>query len=142
MLKYPACVIVTAPSVLGLDLVRLAGYGVNHSLHIVIHRLHFSRMRNIRTTEVFDEWFDALRGRIAKRRIQARIDRLAMGNPGDWKPAGAPVSEMRIDHGPGYRVYYAQMGTVMVILLCGGYKSTQDADIRAAHEILLHLDLE
>jgi putative addiction module killer protein len=73
-------------------------------------------MLNIRTTEVFDAWFDGLRDRIAKRRIQARIGRLAMGNPGDWKP-GAPVNEMRIDHGPGYRVYYVQKGSVVVILV-------------------------
>lgn len=65
----------------------------------------------IRTTEFFDAWFDALQDRIAKRRIQARIDRLATGNPGDWKSVGAPVVEMRIDHGPGYRVYYVQRGS-------------------------------
>ncbi len=99
-------------------------------------------MLNIRTTEVFDAWFDGLRDRIAKRRIQARIDRLAMGNPGDWKPAGFPVIEMRIDHGPGYRIYYVQRGSVLVILLCGGDKSTQDADIRAAHGLVGQLDTE
>lgn len=70
------------------------------------------------------------------------IDRLAMGNPGDWKSADAPVSELRIDHGPGYRVYYVQRGTVLVVLLCGGDKSSQDADIRAAHKMLGHLDWE
>jgi putative addiction module killer protein len=99
-------------------------------------------MLNIRTTEVFDVWFDGLRDRMAKRRIQARIDRLAMGNPGDWKSAGSPVVEMRIDHGPGYRVYYVQKGAVLVILLCGGDKSTQEADIRAAHKMLADLDTE
>ncbi len=99
-------------------------------------------MLNIRTTEIFDDWFDGLRDPIAKRRIQARIDRLAMGNPGDWKSAGAPVVELRIDHGPGYRIYYVQKGSVLVILLCGGDKSTQDADIHAAHKMLAHLDTE
>jgi putative addiction module killer protein len=99
-------------------------------------------MLNIRTTEAFDAWFDGLRDRIAKRRIQARIDRLAMGNPGDWKPAGSRVNEMRIDHGPGYRIYYVQRGSELVILLCGGDKSTQDADIRAAHGLLGQLDTE
>nr|WP_309491436.1 type II toxin-antitoxin system RelE/ParE family toxin [Trinickia mobilis] len=103
---------------------------------------HTYPMLNIRTTEVFDTWFDGLRDRIAKRRIQARIDRLAMGNPGDWKSAGSPVVEMRIDHGPGYRVYYVQRGSVLVILLCGGDKSTQETDIRAAHKMLAHLDTE
>ena len=98
-------------------------------------------MLNIRTTDVFDVWFDGLRDRIAKRRIQARIDRLAMGNPGDWKSAGSPSNERRSDHGPGYRVYYVQRASVLVILLCGGDKSTQDADIRAAHKMLANLDM-
>jgi putative addiction module killer protein len=99
-------------------------------------------MLDIRTTEIFDAWFDRLNDRIAKRRIQARIDRLAMGNRGDWKSAGSPVMEMRIDHGPGYRVYFVQRGEVLVILLSGGDKSTQDADIRAAHGLLNSLDWE
>ncbi|AOJ77744.1 type II toxin-antitoxin system RelE/ParE family toxin [Burkholderia ubonensis] len=97
---------------------------------------------SIRTTEVFDTWFAGLQDRVARRRIQARIDRLATGNPGDWKSVGAPVVEMRIDHGPGYRVYYVQRGSAWVILLCGGDKSTQQADIRAAHAMLEHLDTE
>ena len=99
-------------------------------------------MLTIRTTEVFDVWFDGLRDRIAKRRIQARIDRLALGNPGDTNSAGAPITEMRIGHGPGYRVYYVQRGAVLVILLCGGDKSTQAADIKAAHKMLGNLDTE
>ena len=99
-------------------------------------------MLNIRTTETFDVWFDGLKDRMAKRRIQARIDRLAMGNPGDTNSAGAPVTELRIDHGPGYRVYYVQRGAVLVILLCGGDKSTQTADIKAAHKMLANLDTE
>ncbi|MDR5772403.1 MULTISPECIES: type II toxin-antitoxin system RelE/ParE family toxin [unclassified Caballeronia] len=97
---------------------------------------------NIRTTELFDDWFVALKDRIAKRRIQARIDRLASGNPGDTNSAGSPVIEMRIDHGPGYRVYYVNRGDVLVILLCGGDKSTQDRDIKSAHAMLPHLDME
>lgn len=97
---------------------------------------------SIRTTDVFDAWFAALTDRVARRRIQARIDRLSMGNPGDWKSAGSPIVEMRIDHGPGYCVYYARRETMWVILLCGGDKSTQQADIRAAHAMLERLDLE
>jgi putative addiction module killer protein len=97
---------------------------------------------NIRTTELFDDWFVALKDRIAKRRIQARIDRLASGNPGDTNSAGSLVIEMRIDHGPGYRVYYVHRGDVLVILLCGGDKSTQDRDIKSAHAMLPHLDME
>jgi putative addiction module killer protein len=96
----------------------------------------------IRTTETFDAWFANLKDRIAKRRIQARIDRLMVGNPGDIRSAGSPVVEMRIDHGPGYRVYYVHRGSVLVILLCGGDKSTQEADIKAAHGMLAQLDTE
>jgi putative addiction module killer protein len=79
---------------------------------------------------------------VAKRRIQARVDRLAMGNFGDSKLVGAPITELRIDHGPGYRVYCTRRGQVLVVLLCGGDKSSQDADIRAAHAMLGRLDLE
>jgi len=97
-------------------------------------------MLNIRTTDTFDAWFDCLKDRMAKRRIQARIDRLALGNPGDTNSAGAPIIELRIDHGPGYRVYYVQRGAVLVILLCGGDKSTQPADIKTAHKMLATLE--
>ncbi|QTO22189.1 type II toxin-antitoxin system RelE/ParE family toxin [Burkholderia seminalis] len=97
---------------------------------------------SIRTTDVFDAWFAGLQDRVAKRRIQARIDCLSMGNPGDWKAAGSPVVEMRIDHGPGYRVYSVRRGPIRVILRCGGDQSTQQADIRAAHAMLARLDME
>lgn len=68
----------------------------------------------------------------ARGRIAARLDRLAMGNPGDVKPVGSGVSELRIDCGPGYRVYFMQRGSVMIVLLCGGDKRTQAADIKRA----------
>lgn len=68
-------------------------------------------------------------------RITARIDRLALGNPGDVKPVGAGVSEMRVDYGPGYRIYYQQRGSLIVLLLCGGDKRTQDADIKQASKL-------
>lgn len=80
----------------------------------------------------FDEWFARLRDRAAKARIGARIDRMAYGNPGDVKAVGEGVSEMRINVGPGYRVYFLQHGPVLVVLLCGGDKSTQDRDIERA----------
>ncbi len=99
-------------------------------------------MLDIRTTEVFEAWFNGLRDRLGKRRIQARIDRLAMGNSGDCKSVGASVTELRVDHGPGYRVYYVQRGTVLTVLLCGGDKSSQETDIRTAHKMLSHLDWE
>jgi len=81
------------------------------------------------TSRTFDGWLRALRDRQAKARILARIDRLAAGNPGDVKPIGGGLSEMRIDHGPGYRVYYMQRGPFIVILLSGGDKSSQQSDI-------------
>ena len=83
----------------------------------------------------FAKWFSKLDDRGAKARIQVRIDRLALGNPGDVKPVGRSVSEMRIDYGPGYRVYFMQRGPFVVVLLCAGAKRTQRADIRRAIDI-------
>lgn len=83
-------------------------------------------------SETFDRWLRRLRDGRARARILARIDRLAAGNPGDVGPVGEGVSEMRIDYGPGYRVYYLTRGPVLVILLCGGDKSTQRRDIAQA----------
>jgi putative addiction module killer protein len=80
----------------------------------------------------FDSWLSGLRDRQAVARIAARLDRLAAGNPGDVQPVGQGVSELRISYGPGYRLYFMQRGPVLVILLCGGDKSTQDRDIRQA----------
>jgi len=89
-------------------------------------------MRSIYSTEVFDAWFEALRDKQAARRIQARIDRVEEGNFGDCQPVGEGVSEMRIHYGPGYRVYLAQRGADIVILLAGGDKATQNKDIKTA----------
>jgi putative addiction module killer protein len=89
-------------------------------------------MKNILTTEQFDNWFAALKDRNATKRIQARIDRAEQGNFGDCAPVGEGVSEMRIHYGPGYRVYYLQQGIEVVILLVGGDKSTQAKDIKQA----------
>jgi putative addiction module killer protein len=89
----------------------------------------------VRQTNEFKDWLLGLRDARAKTRITDRVDRLANGNPGDSKPVGEGVSEMRIDYGPGYRVYYRQKGKVLVILLCGGDKSTQRVDIRRAHDL-------
>ncbi len=86
----------------------------------------------IRQTEHFARWFARLRDRRAQRRIQVRIDRLQIGNPGDVQPVGGGVSEMRIDYGPGYRVYFAQRGPALIILLAGGDKRTQQRDIMMA----------
>jgi len=86
----------------------------------------------VRKTEVFSRWLDDLRDIHARARIQARIERLILGNVGDTKPAGEGVSELRIDHGPGYRVYFKRRGPDLIILLAGGDKSTQARDIRNA----------
>ncbi len=86
-------------------------------------------------SDVFDEWLEDLRDERAKGRIVQRLVRLSAGNPGDVKPVGEGVSELRIDYGPGYRVYYMRHGEEIIVLLCGGDKSTQDRDIRKAKEI-------
>jgi putative addiction module killer protein len=87
------------------------------------------------TTAVFDRWFERLRDRRAAARIQARIDRAESGNLGDSRPVGEGVSEMRVDYGPGYRVYYVQRGPEMIILLVGGGKATQARDIELARRL-------
>ena len=92
-------------------------------------------MIEVRQTQVYAEWFETLRDRQARARVIARIRRLSLGNPGDVKPVGEGVSELRIDYGPGYRVYFVQRGQTMVILLAGGDKRTQDRDIKAALEL-------
>lgn len=81
----------------------------------------------------FEEWLHGLRDIRARTRIRVRIDRLSLGNSGDAHTVGSGVWELRIDYGPGYRVYYAQRDTATILLLCGGDKTTQTADIRQAH---------
>ena len=92
-------------------------------------------MIEVRQTEVFSKWLRELRDRQARARIQTRIDRLQLGLAGDVKPVGEGVSELRIDYGPGYRVYFVQRGQELVILLAGGDKRTQDRDIKTALEL-------
>lgn len=96
----------------------------------------------IRQTEVFAEWLRRLRDRQARSIIQVRIDRLASGNPGDVKPVGEGVSELRISHGPGYRVFFVQRGQTFILLLCGGDKSSQSADIQRAKALATELEEE
>ena len=92
-------------------------------------------MIEIRQTEVYANWFARLRDRQARARIDARIRCLSLGNPGDVKPVGEGVSELRLDYGPGYRVYFVQRGPLLIILLAGGDKSTQSRDIQTALEL-------
>lgn len=96
-------------------------------------------MITIRETDEFATWISRLRDYRAKARILRRIDRLVAGNGGDVKPVGEGISELRIDYGPGYRVYFLRRGTLLVILLCGGDKRTQDRDIKKSKELAKEL---
>lgn len=96
-------------------------------------------MFEIRKTQGFAKWLDALRDAHARARVLVRIERLAEGSAGDVKPVGEGVSEMRIDYGPGYRVYFTKRERTVIILLAGGDKRTQDADITRARRLARNL---
>ena len=96
-------------------------------------------MIEIRKTQIFAQWLDALSDLRARARIQARIERLAMGNSGDVRPVGEGVSELRIDYGPGYRVYFKKRGRALIVLLAGGDKNSQSRDIRTALRLARNL---
>ncbi len=101
-----------------------------------MHRLYpvgyTENMIEIRQTETYAKWFNSLRDREARVRIDIRLRRLSMGNAGDVKPVGKGVSELRIDYGAGYRVYFIQRGDTFIVLLAGGDKRTQNRDIQTA----------
>ena len=108
----------------------------------MVYRLGYGRPTySIQATEIFELWFESLKDRRAKARIQARIDRAEDGNFGDHKPIAEGVSEMRIHCGPGYRVYFKQKGAELVILLAGGDKSTQAADVKTALKLARGLEV-
>ena len=92
-------------------------------------------MVEIRQTEAYARWFRRLRDRQARVRIDNRIRRMSLGNLGDVRPVGEGVSEVRIDYGPGYRVYFVQRGETLIVLLAGGDKDSQVCDIRRAQEL-------
>ena len=92
-------------------------------------------MIEIIKSDSFDRWLRKLRDPQARARVEMRIRRLSLGNAGDVEPIGEGLSEMRIDYGPGYRVYYMQQGSLLVLLLCGGDKRTQQNDIAKARRI-------
>lgn len=96
-------------------------------------------MVEIRKTEVYVHWLDTLHDIHARARILVRVERMVAGNPGDVKPVGEGVSEMRIDYGPGYRVYFKQHGHELIILLAGGDKRSQASDIKTALRLARNL---
>lgn len=97
-------------------------------------------MTEIRKTHVYANWLDGLRDVRARARILVRVERLAAGNPGDVRPIGEGVSELRIDYGPGYRVYFVRRKRELIILLAGGDKSTQSRDIKTALQLARNLE--
>ena len=99
-------------------------------------------MTEIRETARFSKWLIGLRDATTRARITARIQRLALGNPGDVRPVGEGVSELRVDLGPGYRIYFVRRGAALIVLLCGGDKRTQDRDIRVAKSLAGSLEDE
>ena len=96
-------------------------------------------MIEVRKTEVYARWLDSLRDARARARVLVRVERLAAGNPGDVRPVGEGVSELRIDYGPGYRVYFKKQGRMIVILLAGGDKRTQSEDVKTALRLARNL---
>lgn len=97
-------------------------------------------MYSVLLTEEFKEWFAGLRDLKARARIDARVRRAELGNLSDVKSVGEGVSEMRVDHGPGYRLYFTRRGLELIVLLCGGDKRTQTADIKRAQKIVTELE--
>ena len=96
-------------------------------------------MLEIRETTAYAAWFRGLRDQAAKARIDVRIRRLSLGNPGDVRPVGDGVSELRIPYGPGYRIYFISQGSMFIVLLAGGDKSSQAKDIQHAKDPARHL---
>lgn len=99
-------------------------------------------MLTVRQTQAFQDWLDALKDLRAQVRIAARLRLAEAGNLGDWKRVGDDVSEMRVDFGPGYRLYFTRRGSVLIVVLAGGDKSTQARDIKRAQRILKQLESE
>src|ERR1017187_1795245 len=94
-------------------------------------------MIEFKQTETFRKWRMRLKDQRIRALIASRLDRLAFGNPGDVKPVGEGISELRIDHGPGYRIYFQKLGSTIIILLCGGDKGTQAKDIKTAKHLAI-----
>ena len=101
----------------------------------------YTSLKQLRATQTFLEWMNRLKDTAGRARIQMRIDRLAHGNAGNHKRLSAGVWELKIDFGPGYRVYYTETGSQLIVLLAGGDKSSQKSDVRMAIEIAKQLDV-
>jgi putative addiction module killer protein len=115
-------------------------HGIDNLEQRVARKATVCSMIEIRKTVLFAQWLDELRDQFqARARVQARIERLAAGNPGDVEPVGEGVSELRINYGPGYRVYFKKRGRELIILLAGGDKTTQAKDIKAALRLARNL---
>lgn len=99
-------------------------------------------MYTLRQTQEFQDWLDALKDWRAQVRIVARLRLVEAGNLGDWKAVGGGVSEMRVDIGPGYRLYFTRRGNLLIVMLAGGDKATQSRDIKRAQRILKQLELK
>lgn len=99
-------------------------------------------MYTLRQTQEFQDWLDGLNDRRAQVRIAARLRLTEAGNLGNWKSVGGDVSEMRVDFGPGYRLYFTRRGHLLIVMLAGGDKSTQKRDIKRAQRIVTELELE
>lgn len=99
-------------------------------------------MIRVRRTEIFSDWLKSLRDGVAQARIAKQIDRLALGNPAHARSVGEGIFELKIDHGPAYRVYYVTKGSELIVLLCGGDKRSQAKDIRRAKQIAAEIELE
>jgi putative addiction module killer protein len=97
-------------------------------------------MIEIRQTETYKKWFESLKDRKSRVRIDIRIKLIALGNLGDFKPVGKGISEIRIEYGPGYRIYFLKKNNMTIILLTGGNKSTQSRDVQKAHELASSLE--
>ncbi len=97
-------------------------------------------MYQLQQTDVFEKWLAGLDDRKAKARILARLDSVKLGNLGDWKAVGGALRELRVHSGPGYRLYFVQRQSVVILLLCGGSKSTQARDIERAKRLLKEIE--
>jgi putative addiction module killer protein len=108
------------------------------SLTIVAYRIQFTAVR-VEATEIYLDWINSLRDCAGRARIQVRIERLAHGNPGKFRMLGSGVRELKIDFGPGYRVYYTERSGTVIVLLAGGDKSSQPSDIETAMRLARNL---